>query len=184
MACFADINVWQDSVATYARCGGIFNMQLTANLPRNLPVKKNVVNRSWFVILMTDTRRVKRCIIIIWQNYGQESVYPFFAHPPCRLDSSEPAHSSGTVVQFANHSSVKLTRCERYLNKLPRAAKLRNNLLSNKSTRNRAKALYTLPAATGRQHGRRYFGTGVLKIYLGWRDVTICGRDTIAILWV
>jgi len=34
-ACFADINVSQGSVATYARCG-IFNTHLTANLPRNL----------------------------------------------------------------------------------------------------------------------------------------------------
>jgi len=40
MACFADINVSQDSVATSARCGGIFNIHLTANLPMNLPVKK------------------------------------------------------------------------------------------------------------------------------------------------
>jgi len=40
MACFADINVSQGSVATYARCGGIFNMHLTANSPGNLPVKK------------------------------------------------------------------------------------------------------------------------------------------------
>jgi len=40
MACFADINVSQGSVATSARCGGIFNIHLTANLPRNLPVKK------------------------------------------------------------------------------------------------------------------------------------------------
>jgi len=39
MACFADINVSQGSVATCARCGGIFNIHLTANLPRNLPVK-------------------------------------------------------------------------------------------------------------------------------------------------
>ena len=39
MACFADINVSQRIVATYARCGGIFNIHLTANLPRNLPVK-------------------------------------------------------------------------------------------------------------------------------------------------
>jgi len=37
MACFADINVSQGSVTTYVRCGGI----LTANLPENLPVKKN-----------------------------------------------------------------------------------------------------------------------------------------------
>jgi len=40
MASFAEINVSQGSVATYARCGGIFNMHLTGNLPRNLPVKK------------------------------------------------------------------------------------------------------------------------------------------------
>ena len=39
MACFADNNVSQGSVTTYARCGGIFNIHLTANLPRNLPVK-------------------------------------------------------------------------------------------------------------------------------------------------
>jgi len=39
MACFADINVSQGSVATYARCSGIFNMHLTAILPRNLALK-------------------------------------------------------------------------------------------------------------------------------------------------
>ena len=33
MACFADINVSQGSVATYARCGGIFNVRLLTNLP-------------------------------------------------------------------------------------------------------------------------------------------------------
>jgi len=36
---FADINVSQDSVATYARCGGMFNIHLTANLLGNLLVK-------------------------------------------------------------------------------------------------------------------------------------------------
>jgi len=40
MACFADINVSQGIVATDARCGAIFNIYLTINLPRNLPVKK------------------------------------------------------------------------------------------------------------------------------------------------
>jgi len=39
MSCFADINVLQGSVATHARCGGIFDNRLTANLPANLPVK-------------------------------------------------------------------------------------------------------------------------------------------------
>ena len=39
MACFAEISVSQGSVATYARCSGIFNIYLTSNLLRNLPVK-------------------------------------------------------------------------------------------------------------------------------------------------
>jgi len=40
MACFADINVSQGSVATYAMCGGIFDIRLTANSPRKLAEKK------------------------------------------------------------------------------------------------------------------------------------------------
>jgi len=32
MACFADINVSQGSVATYAKCDGIVDTHLTANL--------------------------------------------------------------------------------------------------------------------------------------------------------
>ena len=47
MSSFADINVSQGSVATYARCGGMFNIRVTANLQRNLPVK-SFVNRLWF----------------------------------------------------------------------------------------------------------------------------------------
>ena len=41
MACFADINVSQGSVATYARCDGVFNIHLPANLLGNLPVKNS-----------------------------------------------------------------------------------------------------------------------------------------------
>jgi len=36
MPCFGDINVSKGTVATYARCDGIFNIHLTTNLPRNL----------------------------------------------------------------------------------------------------------------------------------------------------
>jgi len=64
MACFADINVSQSSVATYARYGRIFSMHLTANLSRNFPAKKNCKS------------------VEIQQNYGHESVAPFFG-PPC-----------------------------------------------------------------------------------------------------
>ena len=38
MARFADIRVSQGSVATYARCGGSFNIHLTTNLPRKFPL--------------------------------------------------------------------------------------------------------------------------------------------------
>jgi len=62
IACFADINVSRDSVATYARCGEIFSMHLSANLPRNLPMK-NFVNRLRFDRIMVM------------------SLWPRFAHP-------------------------------------------------------------------------------------------------------
>jgi len=45
MACFADINVSQGSVATYARCGGIFDIHLTANLPVQKFVNRLRVDR-------------------------------------------------------------------------------------------------------------------------------------------
>jgi len=64
MACFADINVSQGSVATLARCGGIFNIHLTANLLRNLPVKK-IVNRL----------RFDRIVVM--------NLWPRFFGPPC-----------------------------------------------------------------------------------------------------
>jgi len=47
MACFDDINVSQGCVATYARCGGIFDIHLTTTLQRNLPVK-NLAYRLTF----------------------------------------------------------------------------------------------------------------------------------------
>jgi len=45
--CFTYINVSQGSVATYARCGGIFHMHLTATLLRGLPMK-SILNRLKF----------------------------------------------------------------------------------------------------------------------------------------
>jgi len=63
MACFADINVSQGSVATCAKWCGLFNIHLTANLLRNLQVK------------------IFSKLVKIWQNYGHESVSPFLVHP-------------------------------------------------------------------------------------------------------
>jgi len=55
MACFANINVSQGNVATYARCGGIFNIHLTTNLPMN-----------------------------VRQSHGHESMAPLFGPPRTR----------------------------------------------------------------------------------------------------
>ena len=64
MACVADINVSQGSVATYARCGGIFDIHWTANLRRNLVVK-DFYNRL----------RIDRIVVM--------SLWPRFFGPPC-----------------------------------------------------------------------------------------------------
>jgi len=64
MACFADINVAQGSVATYAKLYGIFSIHLTTNLARSLQVKK--CNRF----------RFDRIVAM--------SLWPHFFGPPCR----------------------------------------------------------------------------------------------------
>jgi len=62
MDCFADINVSEGSI--YAKCTGIFNIHLTANLARSLTV--NFFYQS----------------VKIWQKYGQESLVAPFWHTP------------------------------------------------------------------------------------------------------
>jgi len=64
MAYFNDIIVLQGSVATYARCSGIFNIHLTANLPGNLSVKLFFKNLLRFDRIMAMS---------LWRH--------FFAHP-------------------------------------------------------------------------------------------------------
>jgi len=59
-----DIIVSQGSVAAYARCGGVFNIHLTANLPSNLPMKKKFLNRLRFDRIM---------VMSLWPR--------FLAHP-------------------------------------------------------------------------------------------------------
>jgi len=83
MACFADINVSQGSVATYARCGGIFYIHLTATLLRKLPVKK-IVNRLRFDRIM---------VMSLWPCFGA----------PCKCFTSETTelvyHHSELIVK-------------------------------------------------------------------------------------
>jgi len=64
MACFADINnVSQGRVATYARCGGSYNIRLSAILPVKI--------FNWF--------RLDRIMVM--------SLWPHFLGPPCRSSS-------------------------------------------------------------------------------------------------
>ena len=62
MTCFADINVLQGNVATYARCSGIFIIHLTANLPGNLLVK----------IFFKNSVRLDRSMVM--------SLWPYFVY--------------------------------------------------------------------------------------------------------
>ena len=63
LAFFADINVSQGKVPTYARCGGTFNIHLTANLQRNLTVY--FVNRlKKFGPLCGSPRRRAQCVTV------------------------------------------------------------------------------------------------------------------------
>ena len=70
MTCFAAVIVSQDSVATYARCGGIFDIHLTENLPRNLPVKK-FLNRL----------RIDRVMVMsLWPRFFGRPCYALYAY--------------------------------------------------------------------------------------------------------
>jgi len=64
MACFADINVSQGSVATYAMYGGIFN---TLQIYQGIFQWKKFLNRLRFDIIMVM------------------SLWPRIFGPPCRL---------------------------------------------------------------------------------------------------
>jgi len=97
MACFADINVSQGSVATYARCGGMFNIHLTANSLVNLQWK-NAVN------LLRFDRIV---VMSLWPR--------FLAHPVFRIIFSTRCYVGARVTCFMHVSlhcvSKKKTLC-------------------------------------------------------------------------
>jgi len=77
MACFADINVSQGSAATYARCGGIFNVHITTNLRRKLSVKI-FFNRSRFDRIM---------VMSLWPHFLAHHVHVALAVILCQLRS-------------------------------------------------------------------------------------------------
>ena len=63
MACFAENNVSQGSVAAYARSGGIVNTNFATNLPRNLPE------------IFLNRLRFDRIMVV--------SLWPHFLAQPC-----------------------------------------------------------------------------------------------------
>jgi len=66
MACFADIHVSHGSVATHARCGGIFNIHLIVDLLGNLPVRIFFLNRLRFDRIM---------VMSLWPRFLAHPVY-------------------------------------------------------------------------------------------------------------
>ena len=70
MACCVDINVSQSNVATYARCGGIFNIHSTANLLRNFTEKK-FLNRLRFD---------RNMVMSLWRRFFWPTLYRQVLH--------------------------------------------------------------------------------------------------------
>ena len=120
MTCFADTNVSQGSVATYAGAVGFSNNHLTANLPRSLP--ENFFFKNRFRIVAT-------------------SLWPCFFGPPCthgrdrvsrrrsrrsrcrRRRSSRPSHSAdwsdsddSPTCTAASLSQYKHDGCDKWPN--------------------------------------------------------------------
>jgi len=92
MACFADINVSQSSVATYARCGGIFNPFNCNYLPRNLP-GKNFLNRLRFD---------RNIVLSLWPCFLAHPVYLFVYFLPWILKENKRDYSFLFLVNFAS----------------------------------------------------------------------------------
>ena len=90
MACYADINVSQGSVAIYARRGGIFNIHLTANLSGNLP------------LIFFNRLRFDRIMAM--------SLWPRCFDPPCSRSQGQPGrkvsrkHSPGGASTWSGLS--------------------------------------------------------------------------------
>ena len=96
MACFGDTNVSQGSVATYARCGGIFNIHLTANLLRNLPAR-TFFNRSTFYRIMVTAPLLWPTLYV---RLGQQT---------------EQLRAAAMHIRFINAESVYTRRSHRHV---------------------------------------------------------------------
>jgi len=74
----------QDSVATYLRCGGVVNKQ----------IKKGLLLSLWL-------KKIKIGEYLNWQNYGHESVAPFFG-PSCRIKYTSHSSQSWILLKILN----------------------------------------------------------------------------------
>jgi len=89
IACFADANVSQSSVATNARCGGIFNIHFTTNFPRNRPVNSFNRLRLWS-----------------WVCGPTFSVHPVYVHALSALNQSVVRFIFSTLALQPSRPSV------------------------------------------------------------------------------
>jgi len=107
MACFADIKVSQASVATSARCGELFNIHLSSNLQRNLPVKNFL-------------KSVK-----VWQNYSAAVGTEFLSPYPYPWGSRTHGRTAvcGPAVWVHPVRVVVVVRC-RFINAVGRSVGL------------------------------------------------------------
>ena len=78
MACFADVNVSQGSVATYARCGKIFNIKFNYKFTRQSP------RENFYKIRLDFTE--------LWPQICGPT---FLAHPVC-VNCGDEGHASAS----------------------------------------------------------------------------------------
>ena len=118
MVCFADINVSQSTVATYAMCSWMFNIHLTASLLRNLPVKFFFVNRLRFDRIMVTS---------LWSR--------FLAHPVCNIynyyKQSEDRQKNKITRRTKKNKGTKGTRTETQLNVVSCVMRTRTRAIGN-----------------------------------------------------
>jgi len=93
---FADINVSQCIVATYARCGGIFSRHLTANLPGNLPVQ-TYLNRLRFDRIM---------VMSLWRCFWP-TLYVLISTLTSRGSEMSASNISHEAPDTAAHAALK-----------------------------------------------------------------------------
>jgi len=105
MACFADINVSQGSVATYARCGGIFSTHLTTNLPVEIFFKNRLSFDRIVVMSLWPT---------FWPTLGDSDVTESIRSKYCGYNLAYlSAITVTSIFQSFNYKMAAKTKMEK-----------------------------------------------------------------------